>query len=139
MSRYIILVIVMAVSAMICCSSSSSGGAVTVGTPTNGTFGTSLPTDSNQKPYIDYTVKIGAAGNYQIDLVSKNTSNYDPYITLRQGSNDIASDDDGGGELQSRLTKELQPGDYTIRVTRFGGGQLDTATDFTLTVTKQGG
>ena len=34
------------------------------------------------------------------------------------------------------IQHDLQPGDYTIRVTRFGAGQLETATDFTLTVTQ---
>ena len=97
---------------------SSSGGSVTVWTPTTGTFGTSLPTDATGKPYIDYTLNVTTAGTYSISLVSAAQENYDPYISLRQGATEIAHDDDGGEGLNSMLTQELQPGEYTIRATR---------------------
>lgn len=145
MTRHFVLITAILIAAFVvtgvlaCSSGSSAGGSVTVGTPVNASFGTSQPTDDQGKPYVDYALKVGAAGNYQIDLVSKNTETYDPYISLRQGANEIASDDDGAGDLNSRLTKELQPGDYTVRVTRFGDGQIDSAVDFTLSITKSGG
>ena len=44
----------------------------------------------------------------------------------------MAYNDDGGDGLN------LEPGDYTIHVTRFGAGQLNAAVDFTLTVTHGG-
>ena len=114
---------------------SSAGGAVSVGSPVQGTFGTSLPTDGEGKPYVDYTLTIAAAGSYRIDLVSTNTDTYDPYVAVLQGTNVLGSDDDGGdGPLQSRLTQTLQPGTYTVRVTRYGSGQIDSAVPFTLTV-----
>ncbi len=115
---------------------SSAGGPVTVGTPVTGTFGTSLPTDDSGKPYIDYTLNVTTAGSYSIALVSSATESYDPYISLMQGTTQVASNDDGGDGLNSLLNHDLQPGDYTIRVTRFGSGQLETATSFTLTVTQ---
>jgi len=117
---------------------SSEGGAVTVGTPISGTFGTGLPTDEMGKPYLDYTLNVATAGTYIITLTSVDTTVYDPYISLMQAGAQVAYNDDGDNGLNSRLEHEMQPGDYVIRVTRFGGGQLESAVDFTLTVTQSG-
>jgi hypothetical protein len=118
---------------------SSEGGAVSVGSPVSGTFGTGLQTDAEGKPYIDYTLTVSSAGSYRIDLVSSDTDTYDPYVSLLQGTNVLGSDDDGGdAALQSRLTQELQPGTYTVRVTRYGSGQIDSSVPFTLTVAQAG-
>ena len=117
----------------------SGGTALTPGTPATGVFTPGLPTDATGKPYVDYTLTVTAPGNYQFDLISSNTSAYDPYIRLLQGTNEIASDDDGGdAPLQSRLTHMLQPGTYTVRVTKFGSTQVSQPTPFTLTVTQAG-
>jgi hypothetical protein len=114
-----------------------SGGPLAVGTPASGTFAPGLPVDQSGKPYIDYTFNVTAAGNYTFDLISTNTTEYDPYISLMQGTNEIAHDDDGGDQaLQSRLTHSLQPGAYTVRVTRFGDSQVTQPVPFTLTATQ---
>lgn len=118
-------------------SPATAGGtarAVTVGTPVTGAFTPGLPTDQHSKPYLDYQLTITAAGTYQINLVSSNTSVYDPYLRLMQGTNELAHDDDGAGNLQSRIQHQLQPGSYTIRVTKFGSGQVASPVPFTLSV-----
>jgi hypothetical protein len=111
---------------------------IQVGSRVQGVFTTNLPLDHDHKPYIDYSVNITSAGRYTIELDSANINVYDPYIILLHNGSEVGSDDDGGkGPLQSRLTIELQPGTYTIRVTRFGGGQLQSATQFELSLSRE--
>lgn len=118
-------------------SAAPAAGPLAVGTPAQGSFGTSLPVDGEGKPYIDYPLTVAAVGSYRIDLVSSDTSTYDPYVRLLRGTDQVGEDDDGGGDLQSRLVADLQPGAYTVRVTRYGAGQLDSAVSFTLTVSQE--
>lgn len=117
---------------------SSATQNIRVGSRIQGVFTTNLPIDQNGKPHIDYSVNITAAGSYSIELDSANVDVYDPYIILLQGGTEVGSDDDGGKEaLQSRLTINLQPGTYTIRVTRFGSGQLLSPTPFELSLSRE--
>lgn len=108
-----------------------------VGSRVQGTFTTNLPLGQSGKPYIDYEVNIVSAGRYSIELESANVDVYDPYIILLRNGAEVGQDDDGGkGMLQSRLTLELQPGTYVIRVTRFGSGQLQSPTLFELSLSR---
>ncbi len=109
------------------------GQIITVGAPTAGVFTPGLPVDAGQRAYIDYTLNIAAPGNYTINLVSQNLL-YDPYLALMQGPLPITTDDDGGEGLNSRITRQLNPGVYTVRVSRFQTGQLMSSAPFTLTV-----
>jgi len=111
------------------------GGTINVNQPISGVFNPMLPIDSSGKPFIDYQFVVQVPGTYQIDLRSSNTSAYDPYLVLMQNGRRIASNDDGGGNLQSRISRFLNPGYYTVRVTRFGTGPVMIPTTFTLSVT----
>lgn len=111
------------------------GGTIGVNRPVSGVFSPILPIDASGKPFIDYQFVVQVPGTYQIDLRSTNTAVYDPYLVLLQNGRRIASDDDGAGALQSRLNRFLQPGYYTIRVTRFGTGPVNIPTAFTLSIT----
>lgn len=111
------------------------GGTIQVNRPTSGVFTPILPIDSSGKPFMDYQFSVQVPGTYQIDLRSGNTNAYDPYLVLIQNGRRIASNDDGGGSLQSRISRFLNPGYYTIRVTRFGTGPVMIPTSFSLSVT----
>lgn len=55
---------------------------------------------------------ISRAGTYQIDAYS---NDFDTLLKI-QGSDVNAEDDDSGGSLNSRLTLDLEPGDYQLTV-----------------------
>lgn len=106
-----------------------------VAQPVRGIFSPGLPVDGGGYPHIDYTLTITTPGSFTIDLMSENTSAYDPYLRLLANGQEIAHDDDGGdGSLQSRITQPLGPGTYTVRVSKFGASQVSNATGFTLAV-----
>lgn len=106
-----------------------------VARPVRGIFSPGLPVDGGRYPYIDYPLTITTPGSFTIDLMSENTSAYDPYLRLLANGQEIAYDDDGGDEsLQSRITQPLGPGTYIVRVSKFGSSQVTTSTGFTLAV-----
>jgi hypothetical protein len=113
----------------------TGGQMVAPGIPINGLFLPSFPVDPGEsRPYIDYTFNVSYPGTYQIDLTSSNTSVYDPYLILFQYGSEIERNDDGAGMLNSRITRFLQPGMYTIRVTKFGSSPVTMPVSFSLTV-----
>ncbi len=105
---------------------------------TTGMFHPGLPFDPSGYPYVDYTMTVARPGVVTIDLRSASTSSYDPYLRLFAGGAQIAYDDDGGGALQSRISQLLQPGVYTVRVSKYGSGPVRAATPFTLTAVVAG-
>jgi hypothetical protein len=110
------------------------GQMVTVGVPMSGVFAPGLPVDGEDRAYIDYTLNVAAPGNYTINLVSPNSAAYDPFLRLLQNGVELEHDDDSGGYPNSRITRQLAPGNYTVRVTSFRRGQIDAPAAFTLTV-----
>lgn len=112
---------------------SSDPNRLVLNVPLSGTFTTDLPTDIHNRPHLEYTFNATLSGRYQFDLISSNTTAYDPYIRILRGTTEIAHNDDGAGALNSRITTDLRPGLYTIRVTKFGTGQIQEPTEFTLT------
>ncbi len=118
----------------------AAGNVLAVGTPTSGVFTPGLPTDDRNMAHLDYVLNVTTPGVYRIDLISSETSVYDPFLRLMQGGAEIAHDDDGGeAPFQSRLTRPLQPGAYTVRVTKYGTPQVSQPVPFTLAVTQMGG
>jgi hypothetical protein len=85
-----------------------------------------LPTDApdpvRRKPSKVYAVELQANQKYQIDLLS---NQFDPYLRLTTATGaEIASDDDGGDGLNSRLFfTPPASATYRIVVTSFGTGQ----------------
>lgn len=82
-----------------------------------------------------YSVKLSKGTEYQIDLV-RNDNNMDPYLKLQDANGkDLAQDDDGGGNLNSRIKyTPLQDAEFRIVATALGSGQGA----FTLSVAKVG-
>jgi hypothetical protein len=111
------------------------GGFLNPNVPISGVFTPNLPMDASGKPFIDYQLVVQAPGTYQINVVSSNTTSYDPYVIIMNGAARIAADDDGGNGLNCRLVHHLMPGHYTVRVTRFGVGPVSVPTAFTISVT----
>jgi hypothetical protein len=65
-------------------------------------------------------VKFQAArsGRYVIRARGLNSANLDTYVTLYDsGNNYIDEDDDGGEDMDARLSVQLQPGTYYVKVT----------------------
>lgn len=126
---------------------SGGGGAVGVpvhgamvvhpGVPVRGTFQPTFPVDPrSRRPYIDYMLTVAVPGTYQIDLMSPSSSAYDPYLYLLQGGVQIATNDDGGGYPNSRITRYLAPGVYQVRVSSFRSGPIGPV-GFTLQVMRR--
>lgn len=66
-----------------------------------------------------FTFSIATAGHYVIDMRS---DDFDSYLTLYHASGaQITSDDDSGGSLNARIEIELEPGDYRVEASSFGG------------------
>jgi serine protease Do len=73
-----------------------------------------------------HTIKLAPGSVYTIDLVgTKNPRRYDPYLRLEDAKGrQIAEDDDGGGNLNSRIVyKPVKEGEYKIIVTSCEPGQ----------------
>ncbi len=115
----------------------SAGGVLPLGSPTAGTVGPGMMSSPEGRPYIDYLLTITTAGTYQIDLVSPDSSAYDPYLYLLLYGAEVASDDDGGGYPNARISQMLQPGTYTVRVSSFRTS-IPAPAAFTLTATQVG-
>jgi hypothetical protein len=111
---------------------------VVPGVPVTGTFRQWLPLEQGSgRPYMDFALTVAVPGTYQINLVSANSSTYDPYLRLMMVNGaEIAHDDDGGGYPNSRIVRQLLPGIYRLRVTSYNAGQLAAPTGFTLTVSQ---
>jgi hypothetical protein len=58
------------------------------------------------------------AGSYTIDV---DGAGRDPVVTIYNGDQAVARDDDGGEERNARLTHELQPGSYRVVVLEYAG------------------
>jgi hypothetical protein len=109
--------------------------AVMVNVPVSGMFSPGLPVDADNRAYMDYTLDVVAPGNYTITLISPSSAAYDPYLRLMQFGGELDSNDDGAGYPNSRISRMLTPGSYTVRVTSFRRGQIAAPAPFTLTVT----
>ena len=69
-----------------------------------------------------FTYKMTEGRSYQIDMQGEN--NFDTYLRLENKAGEqVAEDDDGGGNLQARIVyKAVKTEDYTIVATTFAGG-----------------
>lgn len=106
--------------------------------PLTGLFVPGLPIEPGSgRPYMDYVLTVSVPGSYTIDLVSASSSAYDPYLVLYQNGTELDRNDDGGGYPNSRITRFLSPGLYTIRVTSFRRGPVNVPTSYTLTVVQR--
>jgi hypothetical protein len=108
------------------------GGVVTVGSPVAGMFTPGLPVDGDNRAYMDYSLTLAAPATYTITLMSPSSAAYDPYLRLMQNGVELEHDDDGAGYPNSRISRFLAPGTYTVRVTSFRRGQVAAPAAFTL-------
>ncbi|CAM4378035.1 hypothetical protein [Kerstersia similis] len=66
-------------------------------------------------PSQDYSLQIDTDGLYRIDMIATQ-SELDPYLTLLDSNGmELASDDDGGNDLNARIQIPLAAGNYTLR------------------------
>ncbi len=112
-------------------------GLVEVGSEVTGRFTPDLPRDDLEKAHVDYRLSIAEPGTFDIDLTSENTGVFDPYLRLLRDGREVAADDDGGADpLQARIVRDLEPGAYVVRVTKFGSQPVDEPVGFTLRVAR---
>jgi len=81
----------------------AGGGALTIGRITDATLLSGMKDR--------YTVSVRSAGQYTIDMRSEEL---DSHLRLLRRGEEIASDDDGGDDLNARIRQRLEPGDYAI-------------------------
>ncbi|MCI0458935.1 MAG: PPC domain-containing protein [Gemmataceae bacterium] len=74
-----------------------------------------------------YTLKLAANKSYTVDLMS---GDFDSYLRIEDDAGkQLAEDDDGGENLNSRLTfRAPREGTYRIIVTTFAGGETGNYT-----------
>jgi hypothetical protein len=111
------------------------GQVITANIPMQGVFMPGLPLDNEQRAFMDYTLNVGSPGYYTITLISSDSSAYDPYLRLMQNGVQLENDDDSAGYPNSRISRQIMPGSYVVRVTSFRRGQIPAPASFTLTVT----
>ena len=80
-----------------------------------------------------YSFTLAGPGRVTIDLASPTA---DTRLALREGTGSVAgrllaNDDDGGGGLDARIERDLEPGEYTIEATTYIDGVTGR---YTLTV-----
>ncbi len=69
-----------------------------------------------------YSLTMKKSGLVTIDGEKAQGSNLDPYLILKSKNGmNIAQDDDGGGNLNSRISRFLSDGTYTVIITGYGG------------------
>lgn len=104
------------------CTPTSTVGSLAPGQSVTGTLSTSdcLFPDGT---YFDlYRLTVPAARTLQIDLTS---SQVDAYLILYSADGtSLASDDDGGGGTNSRITRSLSAGTYLVAANSFGAGEV---------------
>lgn len=66
-----------------------------------------------------YTFAVTEEADYVIDMASEDLDSW--LELLDAGGASIASDDDGGGALNARISHRLPPGDYEVRAGAIGG------------------
>ena len=81
----------------------------------------------------EYKFEVDGAGRVRIDLKSTEADSF--LYLLDADGNRIADNDDGGGNLDARVERDLVAGDYQIEATTVGGRRQGEA-DFTLTINR---
>jgi hypothetical protein len=84
------------------------GASIALGRPVQGTL-------APGQPYLDYALTIDEPRMVVIDLQS---SDFDAFLYLLQGGSELDRNDDSNG-LNSQITRFLEPGTYTVRVSSF--------------------
>ena len=79
-----------------------------IGSEVNGT----LPDGEEQA----YTLRVTSSGEYVISVNQRAGSSLDPMVTVYQGRTELGTDDDGGENLNSRLSINLESGTYNVVV-----------------------
>ncbi len=103
--------------------------------------GTTLQANSSindwaQKKPQSYPLQISTDGLYIIDLKAI-TPNLDPFLRLKNNENSVlAEDDDGGTDLNSRISRYLKAGDYVLEASSATGDEEFTG-GYTLSITQQ--
>ena len=78
-------------------------------------IGQAMTGSAGQNERMPYILEIASAGLYVIDLERGRDSALDPMLELQSAAGQmIASDDDGGSDLNARLTYYFEPGTYLV-------------------------
>jgi len=88
----------------------ATGGALTIRGVTEGF----LQPDTTDH----YMMAVRSAGEYTIDM--RGEEGVDSHLRLLRDGQEIASDDDGGDNLNARIRRHLEPGDYFIEAKSIG-------------------
>lgn len=80
----------------------------------------------------EYAISVGEGWNVDVRM----NSEWDNYIFLARGDEDVANDDDGGEDMNAHLTHAVaEAGDHTVFACAFGDGRGA----YTLTITTSEG
>lgn len=90
----------------------AGGGALVVGRPVDATL---LPGTTDR-----WTFTIRTPGDYAIDMRS---GDIDSHLKLLRVADPVASDDDGGDDLDARIVQRLAAGAYTVEASSVGRGE----------------
>ena len=111
-------------------SSDSDGGLSAEGRWSTEDCDSSFHNDSDAH---NYQFAVAEAGRVRIDLSS---SDADAYLYLLDADgNRITDNDDGGGSLDARIERDLEPGTYMLEATTVGGRRQGAA-DFSLSISR---
>lgn len=102
-------------------------GALTLGTTVNGALSTTDCRAPFRPSFGDlWTLTLSDTTTVQFDLQS---SSFDAYLGLLNAAGAVvATDDDGGGSLNSRIVRRLPPGSYAVWAASFGDGETGAYT-----------
>lgn len=90
----------------------AGGGALVLGQPAEATL---LPGITDR-----WTLSVRRAGEYALDMRS---GELDSHLRLMRGSETVASDDDGGDNLDARIVHRLEAGEYVLEASAVGGSE----------------
>ena len=115
----------------------SALGNVTGTVTRSGTWAQGCSSQNRSGRYARYfSFNVVEQGEVRIDLSSSGSTSVDTYLYLLSGSGKtgsvLESDDDGGSGTNSRITRNLSPGAYTVEATTYHSGHTGS---FSLSVT----
>ena len=105
----------------------SALGNVTGTVTRSGTWAQGCSSQNRSGSYARYfSFNVVEQGEVRIDLSSSGSTSVDTYLYLLSGSGKtgsvLESDDDGGSGTNSRITRNLSPGAYTLEATTYSSG-----------------
>lgn len=101
----------------------SARGTILSGTSQSGVLTANSCVSQQGRRFDTWTLVVSATAAFTIDLRS---NDFDAFLSLIRDGSIVATDDDGGGVTNARISATLSAGSYQILATSFDAGEMGT-------------